>query len=131
MLYKVIITSKLDYGSQVYASASDCTLRRLDVLQNKYPRLSWSSVMYQGSATEASVPPLRLRPDELTLQCGSIVMTRRRHTTACHNNVNTSSGEASGPWPSQYTSSERILVWKCKTWTCWSERNYLPGNSQK
>ncbi|KAK3871092.1 hypothetical protein Pcinc_023738 [Petrolisthes cinctipes] len=49
MVYKTLIRTKLDYGSQVYGSASDTTLGRLDVYQNKCLSVFGSSEVYTCS----------------------------------------------------------------------------------
>ena len=50
MVYKSLIRSHLDYVSLVYGSASDATLRRLDVFQNVCLRMSWGPAVYTRRA---------------------------------------------------------------------------------
>lgn len=80
MVYKSLIRSKLDYGSQVYGSASACTLRRLDVFQNVCLRLCLGALRctrVERMEVEANVPPLRLRRDHMLLSFG-ISLHRKR-----------------------------------------------------
>ena len=73
MVYKSLIRSHLDYGSPVYGSGSEPTLRRLDVLQNECVRMCLGALRCTRVArmeVEANVPPLKHRRDTLLLAYG-------------------------------------------------------------
>ncbi|KAK4324253.1 hypothetical protein Pmani_005093 [Petrolisthes manimaculis] len=70
MVYKTLIRTKLEYGSQVYGSASDTALERLDVYQNKCLRVCLGALKCTRIArmeVEVNIPPLRLRRDQLAI----------------------------------------------------------------
>ena len=80
MVYKSLIRSKFDYGSQVYGSATDATLRRLDVLQNACLRKCLGALCctrVERLEVEANVPPLHLRRDHMLLSFGVAVRRKR------------------------------------------------------
>lgn len=69
-LYRALIRSKIDYGSIVYASASDSLLRSLDVVHNQGLRLclgAFKSSPVDSLYIDAHEPPLSLRRDHLLL----------------------------------------------------------------
>ena len=70
-IYKSLIRSKIDYGCQAYASASQSQLSRLDRIQAAALRIA--SGAYKSTANidvqiECCVPPLKLRREELILK---------------------------------------------------------------
>ena len=80
MVYKSLVRSKLDYGSQVYGSASDSVLRRLDVLQNVCLRLCLGALRctrVERLEVEANIPPLRLRRHQLLFSYGVTTFRKR------------------------------------------------------
>ena len=73
MVYKSLIRPHIDYGSQVYGSASDTTLSQLDVFQNECLRKCLGALKCTRTArleVEANVPPLRIRREHLVLSYG-------------------------------------------------------------
>ena len=70
MVYKSLIRSHLDYGSPVYGSASDATLRRLNVFQNECVRMCLGALRctrVERMEVEANIPPLPVRRDALLM----------------------------------------------------------------
>ena len=70
-LYKTLIRPKLDYGSVVYASASDAILRKLDPIQNTAIRLStraFKSSPIPSLHAETGIVPLTYRREKICLQ---------------------------------------------------------------
>ena len=70
-IYKTLIRSKIDYGCQAYASASQSQLARLDRIQAAALRIATGA--YKSTANidvqiECRVPPLNLRREELILK---------------------------------------------------------------
>ena len=70
-IYKSLIRSKIDYGCQAYASASQSQLSRLDRIQAAALRIATGA--YKSTANidvqiECCVPPLKLRREELILK---------------------------------------------------------------
>lgn len=81
MVYKTLVSSKTDSGSQVYASAHDATLRKLDVLQNKCLPMCPGALKYTWVVrleVEANAPPHRVSRDHLPLTYGT-KMARKRN----------------------------------------------------
>ena len=79
MVYKALIRSHLDYGSPVYGSASEATLRRLDVFQNECLRMCLGALRCTRVArmeVKANIPPLAVRRNALLLAYG--VTTARK-----------------------------------------------------
>ena len=70
-IYKTLIRSKLDYGCQAYASASESQLARLDRIQSAALRIvtgAYRSTSITDLQVECCVPPLELRREELILK---------------------------------------------------------------
>lgn len=70
-LHKTLIHSKLDYGTQVYSSAPDSTLYRLDIIQNQCLHICLGALRYTSISRmemEAVIPPLHLRHDYLSMK---------------------------------------------------------------
>ena len=71
MLYKTTVLSILDYGSQIYGSASEAALRILDPIHNEGLRISTGA--FRSSPTksvqvESGEPPLALHRDLVTMR---------------------------------------------------------------
>jgi len=70
-LYRMLIRSKLDYGSVVYASATKTTLAMLDVVPNEAMRIATGAFRTTPVVSLEIItnePPLYLRRQELTLK---------------------------------------------------------------
>ena len=70
-LYWAICKSKLDYGSQIYSSASPNTLQKLDSVHNEALRICTGAFRTSPTASlqvEAGSPPLDLQRNELCLR---------------------------------------------------------------
>ena len=70
-LYRSIIRSKLDYGSFIYSSATESTLRLLDPVHNAAIRLctgAYRSSPVLSLYSESGEPPLEKRREQLMLQ---------------------------------------------------------------
>ena len=70
-LYWAICKSKLDYGSQIYSSASPGTLKKLDSVHNEALRICTGAFRTSPTASlqvEAGSPPMDLQRDELCLR---------------------------------------------------------------
>jgi len=70
-LYRALVRSKLDYGSIIYASASDSVIRSLDPIQNAAMRIAsgaFKSSPVASLCAELAEPPLYIRRMKLTLQ---------------------------------------------------------------
>ena len=79
MVYMSLIRSHLEYGSPVYGSASDATLRRLDVFQNVFLRMCLGALRCTRVGyleVKINIPPLSLRRDGLLLAYGPFNSTR-------------------------------------------------------
>ncbi|PJE77995.1 hypothetical protein CI610_03074 [invertebrate metagenome] len=71
MLYKALVRSRLDYGCQVYNTASDTVLKHLDVIQHSALRVALRAIKNTNTNSllaEAGEPPLTLRRENLTLK---------------------------------------------------------------
>ena len=71
MLYKTTVLSILDYGSQIYGSASEAALRNLDPIHNEGLRISTGA--FRSSPTksvqvESGEPPLSLHRNLVTMR---------------------------------------------------------------
>ena len=80
MVYKSLIRSKIDYGSQVYGSASDAVLQKLNVFQNECLRKCLGALRctrVERLEVEANVPPLRIRRDQMLLSYGISTYRKR------------------------------------------------------
>ena len=70
IIFKALIRYKVDYGSIVYGSASDSTLKGLDTVQNACVRRCLGAlkcIRIERLEVESGVPPLRLRRSQLAL----------------------------------------------------------------
>ena len=70
-LYRALIRSKIDYGSQFYGNASKSTLRRLDTIHNSGIRLALGAFRSSPIASlhaESGEPPLYHRRNQICLQ---------------------------------------------------------------
>ena len=73
MIYKSLVRSKFDYGSQAYGTATEHTLQPLTVLQNMCLRICTGALRCTRVSrleVEAVVPPLQRRRDYLCLAYG-------------------------------------------------------------
>ena len=71
MLYKTTVLSILDYGSQIYGSASVDTLKNLDPIHNEGLRIStgaFKSSPNKSVQVESGEPPLSLHRDLVTMR---------------------------------------------------------------
>lgn len=81
MLYKSLVRSKLDYGAQIYDSASETTLNHLNKIQNQCLRICLGALRCTRISrleVEAGVPPLQDRRNYMCLSYGYKV-ARQRH----------------------------------------------------
>ena len=70
-LYKALILSKIDYGSQAYNSADYSVLHKLDKIQNQAMRIATRALIstpINALEVECGLKPLRLRREELILK---------------------------------------------------------------
>ena len=70
-MYRSLIRSKLDYGSQFYGYASQAIIQRLDIVHNSGIRLAlgaFRSSPIVSMCIEAGEPPLKYRRLQLALQ---------------------------------------------------------------
>lgn len=70
MLYKALIRSRLDYGCQVYNTASGTSLKHLYVIQHSALRIALGAIKNTKTISllvEAGETPLSLRRENLTL----------------------------------------------------------------
>ena len=71
MLYKTTVLSILDYGSQIYGSASEAVLKSLDAVHNEGLRISTGAFKSSPSKSvqvESGEPPLSLHRDLVTMR---------------------------------------------------------------
>ena len=71
MMYKALILSKIDYGSPIYGSASEATLKSLDSIQTRSLRLctgAFRSSPNPSVLCESGEPPLSLHRDLVTMR---------------------------------------------------------------
>ncbi|KAK3894956.1 hypothetical protein Pcinc_001312 [Petrolisthes cinctipes] len=71
-LYHIVIRSKLDYGCEVYSSATDARLRVLDPVHHAGVRLAtgaFRSSQIPSLLVDANEPPLDLRRQSLMVRC--------------------------------------------------------------
>ena len=71
MLYKATILSIIDYGSEIYGSASEATLKALNPIQNEGIRIctgAFKSSPCTSLQVESGEPPLALHRDLITLR---------------------------------------------------------------
>ena len=71
MLYKTTVLSILDYGSQIYGSASEAALKTLDPIHNEGLRISTGAFRSSPSNSvqvESGEPPLSLHRDLVTMR---------------------------------------------------------------
>jgi hypothetical protein len=69
LIYKSLIRSKIDYGAQIYSSACNTSLKKLQIIQNTALRLALGALQStpaQDLEVEAGVPPLKFRRIEQT-----------------------------------------------------------------
>ena len=71
IIFKATVLAILDYGCQIYGSASEPTLRRLDPIHNEGLRLvtgAFRSSPILSLQVEAGEPPLRIRRELITMK---------------------------------------------------------------
>ena len=88
-IYRTLIRSKLDYGSQVYATAKETTLHKLSVVHHICIRLctgAFRSSPVLSLYAESGEPSLDYRRDQLTLQ--HFCRIQRLTTTPTYMSVN-------------------------------------------
>ena len=71
MIYKATVLSKLDYGSQIYGSASKASLQRLEPIQNEGLRLitgAFRSSPTESLHVESGEPPLTLHRELVAMK---------------------------------------------------------------
>ncbi|XP_066157746.1 uncharacterized protein [Euwallacea fornicatus] len=84
-IYRALIRSKLDYGSIVYASASETNLKSLNTIQNTAMRLALGAIKSSPTdslAFEAHETPLKLRREPLLLNYFTRKMADQRSPVA-------------------------------------------------
>ena len=83
-LYKALVLPIIEYGSVVYAGASDNTLKRLDTIQNSFIRIALGVMKTSPISSlqvEAFIPPLHLRRMEQSLRYTSKILFQPNHST--------------------------------------------------
>ena len=78
MIYKALILSKLDYGSPIYGSASQSTLKSLDSIHTRGLRLcsgAFKSSPNTSVCCESGEPPLSLHRDLVTMRSALKIMS--------------------------------------------------------
>ena len=102
MLYKATVLSILDYGSQIYGSASEATLKVLDPIHNEGLRLSTGA--FKSSPTvsvqvECGEPPLSLHRDLLTMRSAIRIQASDSPTKVLFNQRDVFINNHSPPFP--------------------------------
>ena len=70
-LYRAMVRSRMDYGAIVYGSASEPTLKPLDIIANDYMRIATGMLKtspIQSLQAITNEKPLALRRKELTMK---------------------------------------------------------------
>ena len=70
-LYVALILSKIEYGLQAYASASNTQIARLDAIQNAAMRImtgAYKATSTKSLEVECNLPPIRLKCEEIALK---------------------------------------------------------------
>ena len=78
MIYKALVLSKLDYGSPIYGSASQNTLKSLDPIHTRGLRLcsgAFKSSPNTSVCCESGEPPLSLHRDLVTMRSALKIMS--------------------------------------------------------
>ena len=90
LLYKTLVRSKLDYGSVIYGSGAQTTLKKLDCIQNEALRIALGAFKTTPAISlgiEANIESLQLRRMSLMLKYHGRISTYPDHPMVTYTNI--------------------------------------------